>query len=343
MADSILADAIDRVFVNLAGQARVAVALSGGPDSSALAVCADAWCRQNNQPLFLFHVHHGLQQQADDWQVQVQALANRLQRPLVLERVKVDLTLGAGVEGAARAARYQALGQMARQHQIQAILLAHHQQDQAETVLMRLLRGSGVAGLASMAERSERDGIVWVRPWLDVSREQVLAYLAEFTERTGWVPVDDPSNRDTDFARGVLRTGVVTAIEHHWPAWQQALARHAKQAAQAERLLFAYGQLLIARVRDEPDSLSLSKWRTLGEDEQVLVLRTWFKVSGVQMPTEKRLVELLRQLREVHALGHDRALEWRQSDCVVSCIRGQLYLQAKISRSTNENQYHGTV
>ena len=346
MSASALFEGLERALSGLGGQARLAVALSGGPDSSALAVCADAWCRQTGKPLLLLHVHHGLQAQADAWQVQAQALADMLDRPLAVQRVQVDLASGLGLEGAARQARYQALHQMACQHEANVILLAHHQQDQAETVLMRLLRGSGVSGLAGMAQASERFAIVWLRPWLDIKRDLILDYLGQFSHRTGWLPVDDPSNLDADFARGVIRTTLIPAIEQHWPSWRESLARHAKQAAQADRLLMAYGQLLLKRVCADdadpmstgPASLSLCKWRELSEDEQVLVLRTWFKGAGVHMPTDKRLTELLRQLRQVHALGHDRSLRWQQSDCVVSCVRGQLYLQAKISDSTSMSQ-----
>lgn len=346
MSASALFQPLEWALSGLDAQNRLAVALSGGPDSSALAVCADAWCRQNNQPLLLLHVHHGLQAQADVWQAQVKALADLLDRPLAVQRVQVDLASGLGLEAAARQARYQALCEMARRHEIKVILLAHHQQDQAETVLMRLLRGSGVSGLAGMAPVSERYRIVWLRPWLDVRREQVLEYLGEFSKRTGWLPVDDPSNLDADFARGVIRTTLVPAIEQHWPSWRESLARHAKQAAQADRLLTAYGQLLLKRVGADgsdslpkgPASLSLAKWRELSDDEQVLVLRVWFRGAGVHMPTEKRLTELLRQLRQVHALGHDRSLQWQQSDCVVSCIRGQLYLQVKMSNSAGTSQ-----
>lgn len=338
MSASALQEGIHQVLGGLEAQAGIAIALSGGPDSSALAVCVDHWCRQFNTPLFLFHIHHGLQAQADIWQAQVQALAQLLGRPLAVQRVQVDLTSGLGLEGAARQARYQALSEMAGQHDVQAILLAHHQQDQAETVLMRLLRGSGVAGLAGMAPIARRDRVVWLRPWLDVGRDEILKYLEQFTKRTGWSPVDDPSNLDAGFARGVLRTRVIPTIEQHWPGWRQSLARHAKQAAQADRLLTAYGELLLEQVvvdgsgpaMAEPAGLSLAKWRELNEDVQVLVLRVWFKGAGVHMPTDKRLAELVRQLREVHALGHDRSLKWQQSDCVVSCIRGLMFLQAKM-------------
>jgi len=336
-----LLDCLGNALAALPATTGLAVAVSGGPDSSALAVAADNWCQAQNRPLTLLHVHHGLQVKADDWQQQVQSLADTLGRPLLVERVQVDLASGQGVEGAARAARYAALSEMATKHNINAVLLAHHRQDQAETVLMRLLRGAGVTGLAAMTVLTERDGLWWVRPWLDVSRDCIVSYLSTFCAHAGWIPVDDPSNVDVSYARGHLRVGVIPAIERHWPAWRESLVRHAKQAAQAERLLAQYGAQLILQLGvalSEPvDSrapiLSLTLWRELNADEQALAIRTWLQRAGFQMPTDKRLNELMRQLREVHAMGHDRALYWQQTDCAVRCVRGQLHLHARISGS----------
>ena len=334
MPERLLQEALEQALHHIASEAKLAVAISGGPDSSALAVCAQAWARRHNRSLWLFHVHHGLQLQADDWLNTVKQLAQLIDCPLAIRRVTVERSSGRGLEAAARHARYDALESMAAEHGVHAILLAHHQQDQAETVLMRLFRGTGVTGLAAMTPVSHRVRLCWVRPWLAVTREAILHTLASFSERTGWLPVDDPSNVDGNLARGTLRASVIPAIQSHWPAWQQTLARHAQQAAQADRLLMRFGQQLLAKVAldccsDVPPVLSLVKWRELTTDEQVLTIRTWMRLAGVQMPTQRRLEELMRQLREVHALGHDRALAWQQSDCWVRCVHGQLHLTLK--------------
>lgn len=335
MTERLLQSCLERTLAEIPRDCKVAVAFSAGPDSSALAVCAQAWAQSNNRELVLFHVHHGLQQQADAWITTAKQLASLLECSLHVRHVTVDLASGHGIEGAARRARYAAIESMAAEHDVQAVLLAHHQQDQAETVLMRLLRGSGITGLAAMAPISQRAGLYWIRPWLDVPRDVILAELASFNEQTGWLPVDDPSNLDGNLARGTLRSKVIPAIESHWPAWQQTLARHAQQAAQADRLLKRYGQQLLGQLAvngpKQPQVLSLTRWRTLDADQQSLVLRAWLEAAGVQMPTERRLSELVRQLREVHALGHDRALQWSQRDCSVRCVRGQLHLHVKMT------------
>lgn len=335
MSESLLQAGLEQALSKIGSDRQIAVAVSGGPDSSALAVCADAWARQHDRPLWLFHVNHGLQEQADQWVSKVQALGQLLHRPCVTRRVVVDLSSGHGVEGAARLARYRALVSMAAEHRVGVVLLAHHRQDQAETVLMRLLRGSGVTGLSAMEPVTKRGGLFWVRPWLDVSRETILDYLAVFSERTGWLAVQDPTNQAGDLARAVLRARVIPAIESRWPAWDQALARHAKQASEADRLLFRYGRQMLAQISlesppGEPQTLSLARWRELNPDEQALAVRVWLRLAGMQMPTERRLRELLRQLRDVHALGHDRQLKWEQVDCEILCVRGQLHLRAKI-------------
>lgn len=341
MSQRLLQSCLEQALAQTPKESKIAVALSGGPDSSALAICAARWAKQMDRSIWLFHVHHGLHARADDWTAMVQRLAQLLNCELAIRHVRVDLAGGHGVEGAARNARYAAIADMAAMHGVDTILLAHHQQDQAETVLMRLLRGSGVSGMAAMTPVAQRSGLRWVRPWLDVPREALIDEVAQFSERTGWQPVDDPSNADGNLARGTLRSKVIPAIETHWPAWQQTLARHAQQAAHADRLLLRYGEQLLAHVsltsQGAGPLILLARWRELSADEQILVMRVWFKSAGVQMPTERRLNELLRQLRQVHALGHDRDLRWEQRDCSVRCIRGQLHLDVKIMGSEGEN------
>ena len=333
--DARLEQRLDAALGHLPAKSLIAVAASGGPDSSALAVCASHWCRRHGSSLTLFHVHHGLNDMASQWQDQAQALARLLDCGFNARQVIVQRDLGLGLEAAARKARRGALLEMAREQKVAAVLLAHHQQDQAETVLIRLMRGSGVTGLQAMATSSVHQGIEWLRPWLGLPRAPILAYLQRFSEQTGWQAVDDPSNLDLTYARGVLRREVAGALDGHWPAWRDALARHATQAAWADRLLERFGGQLLASIALTPEAfapvLSLARWRLLDPDEQVLVLRVWLGQAGAKMPTQKRLDELVRQLRQVHALGHDRALTWQQSDCQVVCVRGELRVQVKLS------------
>ena len=145
--------------------ARMAVAVSGGADSALLAVHAAAVARELGIGLSLFHVHHGLQAAADAWGRQVHALGSLLGVPVAEARVQVEQAAGKGIEAAARDARYAALARLANAHGTRHVLLAHHRNDQAETVLLRLLRGTGLAGMAAMSPATQRDGVWYLRPW----------------------------------------------------------------------------------------------------------------------------------------------------------------------------------
>ena len=310
--------------------APVAVALSGGADSAAMAIAAAHVCQATCRPLHFFHIHHGLIAQADVWVERVRALADLLKTPLLVEYVKVAQDSGLGIEGAARESRYAALVAMAAQHQSQALLLGHHRQDQAETVLLRLLRGAGVQGLAAMHVDTERQGLRLLRPFLDIDRADLLAFVAAFTEQTGWLPIQDPSNTDPKYARGAFRTALIPILQAHWPAWQQTLTRHARQAAETVEILdeVAATDLAELDLNAADQSFSLKLWRELSPPRQALVLRYWLQRQGVAMPGDRRLADLLRQLRQLHALGHDRDLLWQHGQIALRCRQGRVLLAA---------------
>jgi tRNA(Ile)-lysidine synthase len=315
---------------------RFAVGLSGGPDSAALAICCAELAKQNQLDLHFFHVHHGLHVLADQWMASAAELAQRLGSTLTTQKVTVDLTLGLGVEAAARQARHAALLEMSHTHSVRALMLAHHMQDQAETVLLRLLRGAGVMGLGAMKSVTPKADVLLLRPWLDIDREEILAFVHAYSASTGWQPVDDPSNRDEALGRGALRERVIPALRGCWPAWHRTLSRHAQQAAEAEQLLSEFGQHLLQTVvaqalpEEKGCAIDLLSWRGLNQAQQALVLRTWLAQAGAPMPTQARLGDLMRQLRQLHALGHDRALQWHHGSLVIDCIRGRIELHAKI-------------
>lgn len=314
----------------LAPQAPVAVALSGGADSVALALVAAEHCASTPRPLYFFHVHHGLMSQADGWVAHLQKFSQELNIPLHVRHVQVDLAAGLGVEGAARDARYTALAQLCLEHDVAALLLAHHRQDQAETVLLRLLRGTGVSGLAAMRAEAQRGGMRLLRPWLEVERAELLAVAQAYEQRTGWAAVQDPSNTDPKYARGALRSALAPVLNTHWPAWCQTLVRHAKQASEANEVLAEVAALDLAAldVKPEDQSFSLLAWRSLSVARQALVVRYWLQKQGVAMPGERRLADLLRQLRQLHALGHDRELLWQHGSVAVRCKQGRVVLSS---------------
>jgi tRNA(Ile)-lysidine synthase len=322
--------ALQLALANIPSEQAVAVALSGGTDSVALALVAEQVCAQRGQPLFFFHIHHGLMPEADAWAEHLAEFARALKVTLLVRHVQVDLGQGLGTEASAREARYQALAALAREHQVAAILLAHHQQDQAETVLLRLLRGAGVLGLSAMQDDVSRQGMRLLRPWLEIERAELMAIAQDYASRTGWQAVEDPSNADPHYKRGAFRTELMPVLEQHWPAWRQTLVRHARQAADVSDILDEVAALDWQTL--EPDasgqSFSLKAWRGLSPARQALVLRYWLDQQQVAMPGERRLADLMRQLRQLHALGHDRELLWQHGSHTVRCLRGRVSLSS---------------
>jgi len=277
----------------------------------------------------LFHVHHGLQDAADSWVGQVRALGRLLDAPVDVARVSVDVRTGLGIEAAARAARYAAFASLAREHGVAAVLLAHHRDDQAETVLLRLLRGVGIEGMAGMARETVRDRVRYLRPWLEVDRSEILAQAGRWAQATGWQAVADPTNLDARYGRGALRTLLAPALDARWPGWRKQLARHARLAGETSALLEEVAQADFAGLAPSEDgrSFSLLAWRALTAPHQTLVLRYWLARHGVAAPTEAKLAELARQLRQLHALGHDRQMSVVHAGVRIRCVRGRVVLE----------------
>jgi len=310
---------------------RLAVAASGGLDSTILTVYAADLARRQGLTLHVFHIHHGLQSQADRWQSQVHDLARMLNLPCHSLRVTVPTDSGLGIEAAARQARYDGLAQLARQVGVRHALLAHHRDDQAETVLLRLLRGTGPQGLAAMHAISARHGLIVLRPFLNVDKQTLEQAFKQWQGASRWQAVQDPSNADTRYARSALRTQLAPALDARWPAWRTHLARHAQLSAQVNDVLAQVTAQDFASLAPSSDNLnfSLAAWRTLSDARQALVLRYWLSLHGLPMPTQARLGDLLRQLRGLHALGHDRRMRVRHDAAWITCVRGRVQLSVE--------------
>ncbi|CAP43791.1 tRNA lysidine(34) synthetase TilS [Bordetella petrii] len=329
---SVLAAALASAVQPLAGAApRLAVAVSGGADSAMLAAHAAPLARRLGIDLLIFHVHHGLQAAADDWAAHVQALGRILQVSVHTSRAQVRADSGLGIEAAARDARYAALADLARQHEAGHILLAHHQGDQAETVLLRLLRGAGVQGMAAMAPSMPRDGLLYLRPWLNQGRADILRAAQAFAAQHGWQPVQDPTNADPRYTRAAVRELLTPVLDARWPGWQARLADHARHMADAAGILAEVARADLAALQPSADlaSFALAPWRELSAARQAQVLRYWLHLHGARMPTEARLADLLRQLRQLHSLGHDRQMRVTHARHVIRCHRGRVWIEPR--------------
>lgn len=311
--------------------ARVAAAVSGGADSAMLAAHATATAHSLGTDLMIFHVHHGLQAVADQWETHVQRLGRILGVPVHIARARVDTDGGLGIEAAARDARYAALAQLASQHSVSHILLAHHQRDQAETVLLRLLRGTGLEGMAAMAPVMSRDGLTYLRPWLDQDRADILRAAQGFASLHGWQPVHDPTNADAHYTRAAVRELLTPVLDARWPGWQARVADHARHMADAATIIEDVAHSDLADLEPSADfvSFGLAAWRALPEIRQAQVLRYWLRLHGARPPTQARLADLLRQLRRLHSLGHDRQMQVAHAGHVVRCHRGRVWIEAR--------------
>jgi tRNA(Ile)-lysidine synthase len=250
------------------------VAASGGRDSTALLHCTLRAAKALGLRVHALHVHHGLNAAADDWLRHLQRQCARWARagwPLVLHvrRLAGAPAPGDSIEAWARRERYAALAEMARAIGCDAVLLGHHRRDQAETVLLQALRGSGPRGLAAMPAAVERAGLHWLRPWHDEPREAIEAYVA----RHRLTYVDDSSNVDERFARNRLRRRVWPALTAAFPEAEAALAQSAARAAQAAQALRELAQLDAAKGAVLDDDLHVAAWRALSDARRANLLR----------------------------------------------------------------------
>ena len=267
---------------------KVLLALSGGLDSRVLLqLVVEA---KLDIQLSAIYVHHGLSPNADSWAAFCAAECEALGVAFSCKHVQVDRESGLGVEASARQARYAALLATDADH----ILLAHHQDDQAETLLLQLIRGSGSKGLAAMASADQQRRLL--RPLLETSRSELEAYA----QQQGLKWVEDESNGDTHYDRNFCRHQVLPLLEQRFPAVKRNLARSASHLAEAAELLDELAQLDAANMLDQ-GRLHLPPLALLSEARARNVLRWWLASFGLHMPGTRRLQEMRKQLLEAVA------------------------------------------
>ena len=304
---------------------RIAVALSGGRDSVALFAAA---CDAASDRTIAVHVHHGLSPHADAWAAHCAALAASANVPFLLRQVAVDQLDPRGIEEAARGARYAALGEAAREAGAAAILLAHHQDDQAETLLLQLGRGAGPHGLAGMpAARRDASGTLWLRPLLDLPREAIDAFVRQRDLRH----VEDDSNASLRHRRNALRRQVVPVLAAVLPGYPRTLARAAAHQADAARLADDVAAIdATALVVD--GSLDREGLARLHPHRARNLLRHFLHAHGLRAPSAARLASMLDQLTHarddarVRLLHEGRAIGIHRSRIVVHDLAPRRFL-----------------
>ncbi len=279
--------------------AKLILAYSGGLDSTVLLHLLAG----SGQPrLQAVHVHHGLQEEAEHWAARCVTVCAALSVPMTLCRVQVQGG-GQGVEAAAREARYAAL--RAQMGAGDVLVTAHHQNDQAETVLLRLLRGTGPTGLAAMRPLTTfPPGWLW-RPLLDLSRTQLRAYA----EAQGLQWIEDPQNTQAEFSRSFLRSQILPRLETQWPAATRTLARAAELGAEAADLLRELAEIDLRALSSGGDSLPIPALLALSSARRHNMLRHWIESHALPMPFRDTLSRLETEVLDA-AVDADPVLAW---------------------------------
>lgn len=268
--------------------ARVCVAFSGGSDSTVLlhALAAEHAKSRDAWSLSAHHVHHGLSVNADVWVAHCEAYCASLSVPLTIERISVNQNAGTGIEAAARDARMASLDRA----QVDVVVLAHHARDQAETLLLQLLRGSGPPGMAAMPITACR----YVRPLLSVPKAALLHYAQQFELR--WI--EDESNANNRFSRNRLRNVVWPALIDSFPAAEATLFRAAQHQADAAQLLDDLAGIDGAACVID-GAIRLATFNALSDARRANLLRFWLYGHNVKPPAADTLREWLKQLGSV--------------------------------------------
>jgi len=304
--------------LNVAIQTPVAVAYSGGADSTALLLML---AQQHPGRVQAIHIHHGLQAAADDFAAHCAAFCAALGVPLHVLHVNAKPITGQSPEDAARRARYAALSgkvialnnalhkalnssssqQETVQAAIQTVAIAQHADDQIETLLLALSRGAGLPGLSAMPASWQRDGVEFVRPLLGMRSQDIRSWLTAHGLAArhpgsgnlgqGWV--EDPTNTDTQFTRNRIRHELIPALENAFPQFRQTFARSAAHAAQAQSLLLQVAAGDMASTGNPP---RIDALQGLSPERQGNLLRHWLKSTYRVSPSTAQLAELQSQI-----------------------------------------------
>jgi len=286
--------------VVLSDGASIAIACSGGLDSAVLLhLSADFFASHphlHSHSLHVFHVHHGLSPNADHWLAHVQNECEQLNLPFDARKVSVARVDQHGPENAARLARYEALANLCTVHRVELLLTAHHQDDQAETVMLQALRGAGLPGWSGMADL-QRDHallpttVTLARPLLDCSRKQ----LEQIASERAIAHIIDESNEDSRYKRNAIRHEIFPLIEQHFEGFTQALARSSHHFQTAQGLL---DELACSDLQQclNAGELNLKKLALLSVDRIDNLLRYWVVEKIGSYPSQAQLHQLHQQM-----------------------------------------------
>lgn len=321
MADRFSPTALLAALNELLGQLehrprRLCIALSGGADSSALLLASSEIGPHLDAEIVAVHVNHGAHADSDRWQNHCSRLCQEVNVPLTTLSVNPDLASGKGPEAKWREQRYQAMEQFLRPGD--ALLTAHHLDDQAETLMLKLMRGQGLPGLAAMPGRRALGEAVLLRPLLGFSGSALRSYLR--SEGHHWM--EDPSNQNADLDRAYIRHQLLPMLEQRWPAAKKLLARSSEHAREALELNNHWCGQNLRSVIGTKGQFQLKAIPGRNTPLLKALIRFWLLELGAPPLPGKRLAEFCRQLE--HA-GSDSAAQVRWSNCSLRLYRDELW------------------
>ncbi len=268
------------------------VAFSGGLDSTVLLHHFMLWRQQSPElQLRAIHIHHGLSPHADAWVSHCQKVCARWQIPLTVVRVRV-VNEGEGLEAQARKARYQAFTQALIPGEVLAT--AHHLDDQCETFMLALKRGSGPAGLSAMPESLPFAGTQLIRPLLNQTRDSLQQWALH--HKLCWI--EDESNVDARFDRNFLRVDVLPRLNARWPHFAEAVARSAALCGEQEQLLDELLAEQLASATNDEGALTIAALQGLSDVRRRALLRRWLAQRGAVMPSREMLDRLWQEVAQ---------------------------------------------
>jgi tRNA(Ile)-lysidine synthase len=279
----------------------ILVAYSGGVDSQVLLDCLFVLksAKKIYNPLYACHVNHGLSKNALQWQQFAQQQCQQRNVALTVCSVNINRKNQQSLEELARDARYKALINTAEQQKLSnaLIMTGHHQEDQSETFLLALKRGSGLKGLSAMASSSAINSHLLARPLLNCSRDSIINYANE--QQLTWI--EDESNNDIHFDRNFLRQVIIPKLKQRWPSITRTISRSSEHCRDGQLLLDELAQndlyaCCLAKSKQNEQALSISQLAKLSSLRFNNVLRYFIASQGYKMPSREQLKQVLLQL-----------------------------------------------
>ncbi|MGE4348341.1 MAG: tRNA lysidine(34) synthetase TilS [Candidatus Berkiella sp.] len=299
------------------------VAYSGGKDSHVLLHALHALSSQHAFSIKAYHAHHGLSLFADDWARHCQMVCNDLQIPLEIFKLALHKQAGDSLEALARNARYQAFTERLEVGNV--VLTAHSEEDQAETVLLNLLRGTGLRGLSGIHMHSRLGQGTLLRPMLAVSRKSIMRYATHFNLK--WI--EDESNLNLQFKRNLIRKNLLPVLDSVNPTAAHQLAKCARLAFESQTLLEEYLYSDLQKLLDEHMHLELNGLAKHTFSKRKALLRLWIKNADIPLPTEKKLMDILMQIFTA-AQDKNPTIQWKGGE--IRRYQNKLFLSPTLDK-----------